>query len=495
MTKISACKMAAAFFLLCVATAVDSPAQTFTNLFTFDRTNGWEPVAPLTQGIDGNFYGVTAEGGSGSNPVGTVFKVTPAGHLTSLYNFCSQSNCADGASPESALLLATDGNFYGTASEAGGNIVGGTVYKITSLGKLTTLYSFCAEDNCTDGASPQGGVVEGVDGNFYGTTRDGGNGPLCISNGYCGNVFKMTPSGAVTTIYNFCSLPNCTDGLLPTTPLVQGTDGNLYGATSQFDTFPATIFKITTSGKLTTLYTFCEQQGCTNGDAANALLLGTDGNFYGITSRGGASGPNGLGTVFKMTPGGTLTTLYSFCSLPSCLDGADPGGGLVEGTDGNFYGTTSEGGQYGSGTLGGTIFKITPQGTITTLYSFCAQQPNCADGTDPFGPPTQGTDGNFYGTTSGGNVGSGTIYKLATGLGPFIRFLPAGGKVGSEVGILGTNLTGATSVMFNGSSAKFSVPLPTLILTHVPTGAKSGMIKVTTPSGTLTSNVPFHVIP
>jgi uncharacterized repeat protein (TIGR03803 family) len=305
----------------------------------------------------------------------------------------------------------------------------------------------------------------------------------------------MTPFGTVTTIYNFCSLPNCADGLLPTTPLVQGTDGNLYGATSQFDTFPATIFKITTSGKLTTLYTFCEQQGCTSGDAPNALLLGTDGNFYGITSRGGASGPNGLGTVFKMTPGGTLSTLYSFCSVGSCLDGADPGGGLVEGTDGNLYGTTSEGGQYGSGTLGGTIFKITPQGSLTTLYSFCAQQPNCADGTDPFGPPTQGTDGNFYGTTSGGNVGSGTLYKLATGLGAFIKFLPAGGKVGSEVGILGNALVGATAVTFNGVAAKFSIPSATLILTHVPTGAKSGVITVTTPGGTLTSNVPFHVIP
>jgi uncharacterized repeat protein (TIGR03803 family) len=494
MTRLGVCKAGCVVFFVCAAMAVAAPAQTFTNLFTFDRTNGWDPLAPLVQGIDGNFYGVTYQGGAGSNPAGTVFKVTPAGGLTTLYNFCSQSNCSDGSTPASGLVLATDGNFYGTASEAGANIVGGTVYKVTATGKLTTLYSFCAQENCTDGSTPQGGVVQGVDGNFYGMTRDGGNGPLCIDNGYCGNVFKMSSSGTLTTIYNFCSLPNCTDGLLPTTSLVLGTDGSLYGATNQFDAFPATIFKITTSGKLTTLYTFCEQQGCTTGDAASTLLLGTDGNFYGMTDRGGATGPNGLGTVFKMTPAGKLTTLYSFCSVGGCLDGADPGGGLVEGTDGNFYGTTSEGGQFANGILGGTIFKITPQGTLTTLYSFCAQ-PNCADGTDPFGPPVQGTDGNFYGTTSGGNVGNGTIYKLATGLTPFVKFLPVGGKVGSEVGILGNALTGATGVTFNGTAAQFSVVSSTLILTHVPVGGTTGKIKVTVPSGTLTSNVAFYVIP
>jgi uncharacterized repeat protein (TIGR03803 family) len=194
-----------------------------------------------------------------------------------------------------------------------------------------------------------------------------------------------------------------------------------------------------------------------------------------------------------MTPQGVLTTLYSFCSNFSCTDGADPAGGLVQGTDGNFYGTTSEGGTNGSGTLGGTIFMITPQGNLTTLYNFCSQA-NCADGTDPEGPPVQGTDGNFYGTTSGGNIGSGTLYKLATGLSPFVRFLPAAGKTGAEVGILGNSLTTATSVTFGGVSAKFSVISATLIIAHVPTGAKTGKIQVTLSSGTLLSNMPFYVL-
>jgi uncharacterized repeat protein (TIGR03803 family) len=491
MIRFNLCKNILASLLACAAMTIPSPAQTFTNLFTFNRTNGWVPIAPLAQGIDGNFYGVTSQGGGAGE--GTFFKITSTGTLTTLYNFCSQSNCDDGGAPEAGVILATDGNFYGTAPEGGANNVGGVVYKVSSSGHQTALYSFCAQSDCTDGADPWGGIVQGIDGNFYGTARDGGNGPQCINNGYCGNVYKMTPSGSLSTIYNFCSQPNCTDGLLPVTSLVQGPDGNFYGATITFDSFGGTIFKVTPSGSLTSLYTFCEQQGCVNGNQASTLVLGSDGNFYGTTPRGGASGPNGLGTVFKMTPQGVLTTLYSFCSQASCTDGADPGGGLVEGTNGNFYGTTSEGGTNGSGTLGGTIFMITPQGNLTTLYNFCAQA-NCADGTDPEGPPVQGTDGNFYGTTSGGNVGNGTIYKLATGLGPFVRFLPAAGKAGSEVGILGNSLTGAGSVTFAGVAAKFNVISSTLIIAHVPTGAKTGKIQVTLSNGTLLSNMPFYVL-
>src|ERR1700683_5270619 len=148
MTKLDAWRTASVLFLVCAAAAIAAPAQTLTNLFTFNRTDGWDPVAPLVQGIDGNFYGVTYQGGAGANPAGTVFKVTPAGGLTTLDNFCTQSNGADGSTPASGLVLATDGNFYGTASEAGANIVGGTVYKVTATGKLTTLYSFCAQENC-----------------------------------------------------------------------------------------------------------------------------------------------------------------------------------------------------------------------------------------------------------------------------------------------------------------------------------------------------------
>ena len=469
--------------------AIACSAQSFSNLATFNRTDGWTPSGLLTQGIDGNFYGETIFGGPPCGAeefgCGNVFKISSSGSLTSLFSFPCKSDCPDGDAPESGVILATNGDFYGTASSGGVNAAG-TIFKTTASGHATLVYTFCALANCADGSSPTGGVVQGIDGNFYGTTRDGGNGPLCSSNGYCGNVFKLTPAGALTTIYNFCSQPNCADGILPSTPIIQGADGNFYGTTAGLNAFHSTIFKVTPSGKLTTLYTFSSIIG------VSQLFQGNDGNFYGITNQGGA---NGLGSVFKMTPTGVLTTLYSFCSEPSCLDGADPFGGVVQGTDGNFYGTTSEGGRNGSGTLGGTIYSITSAGALTTLYNFCSQSPNCADGTDPSVPPVQGTDGNFYGSTTGGNVGNGTIYQLATGLGPFVKFLPAAGKVGAEVGILGTALTGATSVAFNGTPAKFSVSSSTLILAHVPAGAKTGSIEVTLPSGTLSSNVPFNVIP
>jgi uncharacterized repeat protein (TIGR03803 family) len=460
MIKLSGWKMGCAVILLCVTSAVVAPAQTFTNLFTFDETDGATPMGILTQGIDGNFYGVTLFGGTKDGGQGTAFRMTPTGGFSSIYNFCSKANCADGTSPFWAVILGTDGNFHGTTTEGNPN-TGGTVYTLTSAGKL------------------------GVDGNYYGTTRDGGNGPACVDTGDCGNVFKTTPSGATTTIYNFCSQPNCTDGILPTAALVQGTDGNFYGSTTELNGIPATIFKLTPKGTLTTLYTFPVPW-----TGVSPLIQGTDGSFYGTIPNGGNYG---YGMAFKITSSGSFTTLHSFCANFGCTDGSGPGG-LVQGIDGNFYGTTSEGGENASGTNGGTIFSLSPTGLYNVLYNFCSQS-NCADGTNPSAPLIQGTNGNFYGLTSGGNLNRGTIYSLATGLGPFVKFLPAGGRVGGEVGILGNSLSGATSVTFNGTSAKFSIVSSTLILTHVPAGAKSGPIKVTLPSGTLTSNVAFQVIP
>jgi uncharacterized repeat protein (TIGR03803 family) len=193
------------------------------------------------------------------------------------------------------------------------------------------------------------------------------------------------------------------------------------------------------------------------------------------------------GRVFKMTPSGTLTTLYGF---------PEPAGpsALVQATDGNFYGTTAGGGANENG----TVFQITPSGMLTTLYSFCPQS-GCADGSGPEAGLVQGTDGNFYGTASGGgNCGEpvldcGTVFSLSTGLGPFVETLPSSGKVGNAVTILGTNLTGATSVTFKGTAAVFTVVSSSEITTTVPAGATSGIVRVVTPGGTLSSNVPFRV--
>ncbi len=502
---------ACAALMLCAATAIASPAQTFTSLFNFDNTDGYYPYAGLVQATDGNLYGTTIYGGAKTNcqfviGCGTAFKMTPSGTLTMLYSFCSQNDCTDGSAPQAALVQATDGSFYGTTEFGGVNDSCeffsapsgcGTVFKMTPSGALTTVYSFCAQSGCTDGREPSAGLVEGTDGNFYGTTFGGGANVNCYlgNSSGCGTVFKITPGGTLTTLYSFCSvLENyvCTDGAEPQAALVRATDGNFYGTTAAGGgvfNFGGTVFKITPSGTLTTLYSFC-LQGCGTGEDPAALIQGTDGNFYGTTSAGGLDvciPMPGCGTVFKITPSGTLTAVHSFDGT----DGAVPTAGLVQGTNGNLYGTTEFGGANGAG----TIFGTTPSGTLTTLYSFCSQS-GCTDGEYPQAGLVQDTNGSFYGTTPVAGVdGYGTVFSLSVSLRPFVETQPAAGKVGRAVRIVGTNLTGATSVTFDGTPAVFKVFSSSLIGTIVPAGATSGKVRVTTPSGTLSSNVPFRVIP
>jgi uncharacterized repeat protein (TIGR03803 family) len=473
---------------LCAATAIASPAQTFTSLFSFNGTDGQWPIyaGSLVQGLNGNLYGTTGIGGA--HGCGTAFQVTPAGALTTLHNFYSAGGCG----PYGGLLLAANGSLYGTASDGGANNVGGTVFRITPAGKFKTIYSFCALDNCADGNTPEGPLIQAANGIFYGTTSGGG------ANGY-GTVFKITPGGVLTTLYSFCSQPNCPDGGSPNAPLVQGADGNFYGTTFKGgiggpSSDNGTIFKITPAGKLTTIYSFCSQPGCTDGANPYAgLVPGPHNTFYGTTSQGGDVG---FGTIFQVTTAGTLTRLHTFCGA-GCPEGGVPRATLISGTDGNFYGTAYEGGSggYGGGTLGGTVFQLTPAGTLTALYSFCSQ-PNCTDGNNPSAGVVQDTDGNFYGTTyeGGANKADGTVFRLSTGLPPFVKTLPAAGAVGSKVTILGTSLTGATSVSFNGTAAAFTVVSATEITTTVPAGAATGTVVVVVPGGgTLNSNAPFTV--
>jgi uncharacterized repeat protein (TIGR03803 family) len=390
-----------------VASAIASSAQTYTTLSILYGSDGINPTSGVIQATDGNFYGTTSSGGT--NDDGTVFKVTSTGTLTTLYSFCSQANCADG-NGASGLIQATDGNFYGTTS-GGGNHGGcvytgcGTFFKITPTGTLTTLYSFCSQANCADGAYPGAGVIQATDGNFYGTTSGGG------TNGD-GTVFEIASTGTLTTLYSFCSQANCSDGATPYAGLIQATDGNFYGTTSSGGTNgDGTVFEITSTGTLTTLYSFCSQTNCADGSGASGLIQATNGNFYGTTSSGGT---NGDGTVFEITSMGALTTLYSFCSQTNCTDGANPVVGVIQATDGNFYGTTNKQGTSGNG----TIFEITPAGTLTTLYSFkLCSEPRCTNGSGS--GVIQATDGNFYGTTNQGGPAcygeQGTVFKLAPG--------------------------------------------------------------------------------
>ncbi len=477
-------------FLILIAAAVAAPAQTYTRLASFEdnRDSGATPYfGPLVQGLNGNFYGMTGYGGFGS--VGTIFDVSSGGDFTTLYSFCSQPQCKDGSTPESELVLATDGNFYGVTYYGSDHFAAGEVFKVSPGGTLTVLHNFCSQLNCTDGSNPVGPLVEGTDGNFYGTTQRGG-----ISD--YGTVFKITPSGTLTTLYNFC-VGDCADGKEPSGGLLQASNGNFYGTTTEGGTYYGTIFEITPAGKLTILHTF----DYTDGGFPEGTLVEVNGVFYGTTGGGGYTNSNacefvGCGTIFEMTAAGTLTTLYSFCSQENtkggCADGGNPYGGLMQATNGKFYGMTWLGGV----NLRGTIYEVTPAAhTITTLYSFCSQT-NCTDGANPFGPLAQGTDGNLYGAAEEGGLNNyGTVFELSLGISPFVRTLPQSGKVGAEVIILGNNLTGTTSVSFNGSKASYQVLSSTEITATVPAGATTGTVKVTTPGGTLDSNVPFHVTP
>jgi uncharacterized repeat protein (TIGR03803 family) len=381
---------------LTVTSTALSYAESVLYNFTGNGNDGDPQYGALLQAKDGNYYGTTQYGGNHEG--GSVFAVTPSGDITTIYSFCPQSGCPDGERPQSGLVQGTDGNLYG-ATQSGGTNSYGTIFKLTPTGSLTVLYNICSETTCADGSAPTG-LVQGIDGNFYGVMTYGG------ASSY-GVVFKITSSGTFTRLYSF---KDDADGYYPSASLVQGSDGNLYGTTVDGGTHQyGAYFKISTSGTLTVLYDFCTLTNCADGGSVqSALVQGSDGNFYGTTTNQGA---NGHGTAFKITPAGVLTTLYAFCSDggAACSDGANPYGGLMLASDGNFYGTTEADGVNAQG----TFFQVTSAGAENTIYDFCAQT-SCTDGSAPYVAPVQGSDGNFYGTTyqGGQDNNDGTAYEV-----------------------------------------------------------------------------------
>jgi len=468
--------LALAIVLICmVITTHSAQAQPLTTLYSFPGTDGAEPMAGLVQATNGNFYGTTLytnpDGGGG-----TVFEITPGGGTPTSFGLGSM------AFPTGGLVQATNGDLYGTTS--GGGIYGaGSVFKITLGGVSKTIYSFCSQTNCPDGLAPIAGLIQATNGDFYGTTRFGGANDS-------GTVFKVTPEGALTTRYSFCSQSLCADGGNVPAGLIQAEDGDFYGTTQGGGANgDGTVFKITSDGALTTLYSFCSQTNCADGTTPTAgLIQATDGYLYGTTFYGGyLSTCMDCGTIFKMTSTGDLTTLHTFGRTGT--DGSGPMAGLIQATDGDFYGTTEVGGAADKG----TIFKITSARKLTTLHSFCSKS-GCPDGNTPYTGLIQATDGEFYGTTpSGGPNGNGTVFSLSVDLGPFVETQTASGRVETAVTILGSNLTGSTSVTFNGTAATFTVVSASEITTTVPAGATTGFVEVTTPGGTLTSNKKFTV--
>jgi len=473
-------------FLISLILLKASAAQIFTEDVQFNGSNGDYPYAGLIQGLDGNFYGTTEFGGKVG---GKIIEADAYSEVLSLYAFSG----ADGQDPTSPLVQLPDGSFYGTTAY-GGQYSWGTVFRSYERTKLQVLHSF----NFTDGGSPNSGLLLGRDGKLYGTTTSGGN-PSCTMNSGCGTVFRMTTDGKLTTLHMF----NGTDGANPYLgSLIQAWDGNFYGTTIAGGTGPecqvdggcGTIFKLTPKGVFTTLYNFCSQPGCADGSEPTAgLTLGPRGYFYGTT----LLGASGYGTIFRMSPDGEVQTMVTFDGF----DGFQPTGGLTLATDGKLYGTAYNGGTNNCYPLNvcGTVYQITPNGGFKLLHEF-----DLSDGAAPVGNLLQATTGVLYGTTAKGGwlrgqcslrSGCGTIFALDMGIGPFVRALSNFGEVGSTVLILGSSLSNATAVSFNSVSAQFKVVSDTEIKCIVPRGVSNGVISVTVGNQTLKSDLPFIVIP
>lgn len=338
----------------------------------------------LAEGKDHNFYGMSEEGGS--NFQGAIFKMTPGGTTTSLYSF---DNSPEGAYPVGSLTLAANGHFYGTTAE-GGDYGYGTVLSMNpTTFAVTFLYSF---EYGNDGAEPLGGVVQGANGNFFGTAFAGG------TNGY-GSVFEVKPNGNLTPLYGFTG---ANDGAYPYAGVIEGRDGIFYGTAFEGGSgFYGTVFGLSASGALTVLASF---DGTNGANPIGGVIQGVDGNLYGTTAAGGS---NGVGTVFRVTTNGVLTTLFSFDGT----NGINPEASLLQGTDGNLYGTCAAGGFGGQG----TVFRITTNGALTTLLWF-----DGLNGADPEAALVQANTGVFYGVTAQGGSGfnpstgggNGVIFSL-----------------------------------------------------------------------------------
>ena len=472
MRERSSRRIAITIALFCFAAVVASPAQTFNTIFTFNGFNGDGPLAPLTQGTNGKFYG-TSQGGS-PNRGGTVFELTPSGEMPMRYGFCALTNCDDGRQPVASVIQAANGSFVGVTTEGGNGSfcfssnTCGTFFEITAAGQLNTLYNFCSQVNCGDGYSPASTPVE-ANGNFYGADAFGGADSA-------GLIYEIAADGTFSIRYTFCSQTNCADGSGPS-GLVRGANGNFFGSTNFFGkNGSGTIFEITSSGQLTTLYNFTGFSGDVGG--AN-LIQASNGNLYGTT----LNFANFVGEIFELTKTGKFVILYTFCCQAQLSDPV----GLIQASDENFYGIANQGGA----NFNGGIFKMTPSGKVSTYINFPSCQFTCADGFNPTGL-MQATDGNFYGVMDAGGLGNcfgragcGTVYKVTTGLPPFVALQPNYGKVGSNVKILGNNLTGTAGVTFNGTPAAFTVVSDTYIKATVPPAATTGTLEVVTSSGTL----------
>lgn len=503
-------------------------AQVYTDLYNFDQVHGDSPSDPqvMAQGQDGNLYGTVPEGLASS---GVIFRMTPAGGFTEIYSFGGQP---DGSRPNAGLTLGLDGNFYGSTVLGGVNNLG-TIYRVTPAGVVTVMYSFTGG---TDGAYPYGTPILGNDGNFYGLTQyataykitpsgvftllgsipDRSFSPLFLGadgNFYGttqhggslnqGTVFRMSPAGVVTVIYNF----DGTNGGVPWAGVVQATDGNFYGTTTGGGSGGGgVVFRVTPSGNYKVLHSFPAGSQNDGYDPIAGLVFATDGTFYGATFAGGS---NGYGVVFQLTSSGRYVFLNQFDKL----SGSNPSSNLVQHTNGWIYGmalggTHVEGVFYGldvhlgakvklvlsSGKVG-SIVEVLGSGFIgTTAVQFAHKAANFTVVSDTYLTavvPAGATTGPVTVTTPTATLSSMSSFRVVPKI---LNFNPTTGPVGTPVVITGNSFTGATKVTFGGVKAiTFTVDSDNQITATVPAGAVTGKISVTTPGGTATSSGTFTV--
>jgi len=450
-----------AVFALALLLPTSALGQTVTTLQNFNGSNGANPyLGALTQGRDGNLYGTTYSGGASG--IGTVFRFNRAdNHIAVIHSFAG----SDGSSPAGGVTLDTDGYYYGTTNY-GGSAGLGVLFRINSSGVYTVLHSFLGG---RDGENPDSAPIDASDGNLYGATTGG-------SPGVPATIYKYTRAGVYSVVSTFDS----TTGT-GVTGLVQGSDSMLYAtADSGGAGNCGSIVELTLTGVVKQVHSFnCERDGGGVNPVA-PLVEAADGNYYGTTPVGGT---NDFGVLFRMRPGLGELVMHTFASSGVRF----PQGGLVQGTDGNLYGVSENAGNL----EGGILYSFNPSTlAYAELYQFTGVQAFTA-------PLMQHTSGVFYGPSwVDGFHNEGFIYSVNMGLGPFVAFVRAVGLVGGTAEILGQGLTGATGVSFNGVAAtSFTVVSDTYMTAVVPSGATSGAVAVTTPGGTLTSNVSFKVFP
>jgi uncharacterized repeat protein (TIGR03803 family) len=402
---------------LCVAilalSSVASAQQAFRPIYSFNPADGGVLNGKLIQGTDGALYGTAYAGGPFNG--GTIFKVTLGGALTVLHAF------PFGQGSHAGLIQASDGNFYGTTS-GGGSGPYGTVFKMTPAGVVTTLHTFAGAPS--DGANPYSALIQGLDGNLYGTTTAGG----AFNDG---TIYKITPGGSITILHSFGGYPN--DGEDPTGGLLQLADGSFWATTTSGGAFAlGTAFTMTSGGAVTVVHSFGEAPTFDFGPTG--ALVFASGNFYGTTPAGGGTNGSANGTIFRMSLDGTVTTLHTFAGA---TDG-QPSGTLYLASDGNFYGTTLTGGANGYG----TVFRFALDGTLTTLDSFSF----ATTGYWSDGGLIQASDGNLYGASqSGGPSGNGVVFCLSPNAAAMTSPPPASNLGASTVTFTWVASSGATA--------------------------------------------------